>query len=37
LIGPPFGEDTLFRAAQVVEAAAGRFSPPEVWWLASKT
>jgi aspartyl-tRNA(Asn)/glutamyl-tRNA(Gln) amidotransferase subunit A len=37
LIGPPFGEDTLFRAAQVIEAAAGRFSPPEVWWLASKT
>jgi aspartyl-tRNA(Asn)/glutamyl-tRNA(Gln) amidotransferase subunit A len=36
LIGPPFGEDMLLRAAQVIETAAGRFSPPQVWWLASK-
>jgi aspartyl-tRNA(Asn)/glutamyl-tRNA(Gln) amidotransferase subunit A len=34
LIGPPFGEATLFRAAQVIEDAAGRFSPPQAWWLA---
>jgi aspartyl-tRNA(Asn)/glutamyl-tRNA(Gln) amidotransferase subunit A len=36
LIGPPFGEGTLFRAAQAIEDAAGRFSPPEAWWLASR-
>jgi aspartyl-tRNA(Asn)/glutamyl-tRNA(Gln) amidotransferase subunit A len=34
LIGPAFGEPTLFRAAQVIEDAAGRFSPPEPWWNA---
>jgi aspartyl-tRNA(Asn)/glutamyl-tRNA(Gln) amidotransferase subunit A len=37
LIGPAFGEATLFRAAQVIEDAAGRFTPPEPWWLASRT
>ncbi|TCT11342.1 aspartyl/glutamyl-tRNA(Asn/Gln) amidotransferase subunit A [Tepidamorphus gemmatus] len=31
LIGRPFDEATLFRAGQVIEDAAGRFSP-EVWW-----
>jgi aspartyl-tRNA(Asn)/glutamyl-tRNA(Gln) amidotransferase subunit A len=36
LIGAPFAEATLFRAAQVIEDAAGRFSPPEVWWLAHR-
>ena len=35
LIGPAFGEPTLFRAAQVIEDAAGRFAPPEPWWVAS--
>jgi aspartyl-tRNA(Asn)/glutamyl-tRNA(Gln) amidotransferase subunit A len=35
LIGPPFGESTLFRAAQAIEDAAGRFTPPEAWWAAS--
>jgi aspartyl-tRNA(Asn)/glutamyl-tRNA(Gln) amidotransferase subunit A len=37
LIAPPFGEPTLFRAAQAIEDAAGRFSPPEAWWLAGGT
>jgi aspartyl-tRNA(Asn)/glutamyl-tRNA(Gln) amidotransferase subunit A len=37
LIGPAFGEPTLFRAAQAIEDAAGRFAPPEAWWLASGT
>jgi aspartyl-tRNA(Asn)/glutamyl-tRNA(Gln) amidotransferase subunit A len=37
LIGPAFGEPTLFRAAQVIEDAAGRFSPPEAWWNARNT
>jgi len=31
LIGRPFDEATLFRAGQVIEAAAGRFTPPR-WW-----
>ena len=31
LIGKPFDEATLFRAGQVIEDAAGRFSPPR-WW-----
>jgi aspartyl-tRNA(Asn)/glutamyl-tRNA(Gln) amidotransferase subunit A len=31
LIGRPFDEATLFRAAQVIEDAAGRFRP-EQWW-----
>ena len=31
LIGRPFDEETLFRAARVVEKAAGRFEP-EKWW-----
>ncbi len=34
LIGKPFDEGTLFRAAKVIEDAAGRFVPPERWWLA---
>jgi aspartyl-tRNA(Asn)/glutamyl-tRNA(Gln) amidotransferase subunit A len=37
LIGPAFGEPTLFRAAQVIEDAAGRFTPPEPWWLGKTT
>jgi aspartyl-tRNA(Asn)/glutamyl-tRNA(Gln) amidotransferase subunit A len=31
LIGRPFDEETLFSAAQVIEQAAGRFTP-ETWW-----
>ncbi|HXL49717.1 MAG TPA: amidase family protein, partial [Xanthobacteraceae bacterium] len=31
LIGRPFGEGTLFSLANVIEQAAGRFSP-ERWW-----
>jgi aspartyl-tRNA(Asn)/glutamyl-tRNA(Gln) amidotransferase subunit A len=31
LIGRPFGEETLFSLAQVIEQAAGRLSP-ERWW-----
>ncbi len=34
LIGKAFDEATLFRAAQVVEDAAGRFVAPERWWTA---
>jgi aspartyl-tRNA(Asn)/glutamyl-tRNA(Gln) amidotransferase subunit A len=32
LIGKPFDESTLFRVAQVIEDAAGRFAVPERWW-----
>ena len=32
LIAKPFDEETLFRAAQVIEDAAGRFTVPERWW-----
>ena len=32
LIGKPFDESTLFRTAQVIEDAAGRFVVPERWW-----
>ena len=31
LIGRPFDEETLFSLGQVIEAAAGRFTP-ETWW-----
>ncbi|PTW61451.1 aspartyl/glutamyl-tRNA(Asn/Gln) amidotransferase subunit A [Breoghania corrubedonensis] len=31
LIGKPFGEETLFQVAQVIENAAGRFQA-EKWW-----
>jgi aspartyl-tRNA(Asn)/glutamyl-tRNA(Gln) amidotransferase subunit A len=34
LIGRPFDEATLFRVAQVIEDAAGRFAVPEPWWDA---
>ncbi len=33
LIGKPFDEGTLFRAAKAVEDAAGHFSPAKTWWL----
>ncbi len=33
LIGKPFDEGTLFRAAKAVEDAAGHFSPANSWWL----
>jgi aspartyl-tRNA(Asn)/glutamyl-tRNA(Gln) amidotransferase subunit A len=36
LIGKPFDEGTLFRAAQVMEDAAGRFTPPQRWWQAGR-
>lgn len=32
LIGKPFDEETLFRTAQAIEDAAGRFTVPEKWW-----
>jgi aspartyl-tRNA(Asn)/glutamyl-tRNA(Gln) amidotransferase subunit A len=32
LIGRPFDEETLFRAGQVIEDAAGRFAVPQRWW-----
>jgi aspartyl-tRNA(Asn)/glutamyl-tRNA(Gln) amidotransferase subunit A len=32
LIGKPFDEATLFRAAQAIEDAAGRLVAPERWW-----
>jgi len=35
LIGKPFDEATLFRAAQAVEDAAGRFTVSERWWEGS--
>jgi aspartyl-tRNA(Asn)/glutamyl-tRNA(Gln) amidotransferase subunit A len=31
LIGRPFDEETLFSASQVIEDAAGRFTPDR-WW-----
>jgi aspartyl-tRNA(Asn)/glutamyl-tRNA(Gln) amidotransferase subunit A len=31
LIGRPFGEEALFALGEVIEQAAGRFSPPQ-WW-----
>ncbi len=33
LIAKPFDEATLFRTAQVIEDAAGRFPVPDRWWL----
>ena len=33
LIGKPFDEETLFRAAQAIEDAAGRFKAPDAWWM----
>jgi aspartyl-tRNA(Asn)/glutamyl-tRNA(Gln) amidotransferase subunit A len=33
LIGKPFDEETLFRTAQAIEDAAGRFTVPDKWWL----
>ena len=33
LIGKPFDEETLFRTAQAIEDAAGRFHVPEQWWM----
>ena len=32
LIGRPFGEESLFSLAQVIEDAAGRFDVPDKWW-----
>jgi aspartyl-tRNA(Asn)/glutamyl-tRNA(Gln) amidotransferase subunit A len=31
LIGRPFDEETLFSLGQVIEDAAGRFTPG-IWW-----
>jgi aspartyl-tRNA(Asn)/glutamyl-tRNA(Gln) amidotransferase subunit A len=36
LIGKPFDEETLFRVGAVMEAAAGRFTPPEAWWAGAR-
>lgn len=33
LIGKPFDEETLFRTAQVIEDAAGRFTVRAKWWM----
>ena len=35
LIGKPFDEATLFRGAQVIEEAAGRFRIPQRWWASA--
>jgi aspartyl-tRNA(Asn)/glutamyl-tRNA(Gln) amidotransferase subunit A len=35
LIGKPFDEGTLFRAAQAIEDAAGRITVPEAWWTSA--
>ncbi len=32
LIGKPFDEATLFRTAQAIETASGRFTVPQTWW-----
>ncbi len=32
LIGRPFEEETLFSLGEVIEQAAGRFTPPVKWW-----
>jgi aspartyl-tRNA(Asn)/glutamyl-tRNA(Gln) amidotransferase subunit A len=32
LIGPPFGEETLFSLGHAIEDAAGRAPFPEAWW-----
>jgi aspartyl-tRNA(Asn)/glutamyl-tRNA(Gln) amidotransferase subunit A len=34
LIGKPFDEETLFRAGQAIEDAAGRFTVKDRWWEA---
>ncbi len=34
MIGRPFDEGTLFRAAKAIEDAAGHFSPASPWWLS---
>jgi aspartyl-tRNA(Asn)/glutamyl-tRNA(Gln) amidotransferase subunit A len=31
LIGRPFGEEALFQTANIIEQAAGHFSPKQ-WW-----
>jgi aspartyl-tRNA(Asn)/glutamyl-tRNA(Gln) amidotransferase subunit A len=36
LIGKPFDECTLFRAAQTIEDAVGRFQVPERWWATGE-
>ncbi|MDX2307270.1 MAG: Asp-tRNA(Asn)/Glu-tRNA(Gln) amidotransferase subunit GatA [Hyphomicrobium sp.] len=35
VIGKPFDEETLFRAGQAIEDAAGRFAVPDRWWAAN--
>ncbi|MEL7048711.1 MAG: Asp-tRNA(Asn)/Glu-tRNA(Gln) amidotransferase subunit GatA [Pseudomonadota bacterium] len=32
LIAKPFDEETLFRTGRVIEEAAGRFAPQDLWW-----
>ena len=35
LMGKPFDEETLFRAAEVIEQAAGRFPVTNQWWAGA--
>lgn len=37
IIGKPFDEETVLRAGQVIEDAAGCFDAPEAWWMKSKS
>jgi aspartyl-tRNA(Asn)/glutamyl-tRNA(Gln) amidotransferase subunit A len=37
LIGKPFDEETLFRAALAIEDAAGHFKPQEQWWMKGQS
>ena len=37
LIGKAFDEATLFQAGQVIEDAAGRFTPPDAWWRVTRS
>jgi aspartyl-tRNA(Asn)/glutamyl-tRNA(Gln) amidotransferase subunit A len=36
IIGRPFDEETVLRAGQLIEEAAGRFPSPEPWWMPAK-
>jgi aspartyl-tRNA(Asn)/glutamyl-tRNA(Gln) amidotransferase subunit A len=36
IIGRPFDEETVLRAGQFIEEAAGRFPSPEPWWMPAK-
>jgi aspartyl-tRNA(Asn)/glutamyl-tRNA(Gln) amidotransferase subunit A len=36
IIGRPFDEETVLRAGQLIEEAAGRFPSPEPWWRSQQ-